>query len=106
MRTKKAKCSYCSQNIAFTAGSLGNLGRHLKRKHPIIFTNITECQPPIQSQAISITSTDETKTETITANENQQIATKSELRPQTIIVQQKIDAFAESIKPLPSRKKN
>ncbi|CAH1107057.1 unnamed protein product [Psylliodes chrysocephalus] len=54
-----------------------------------------ECQPPIQSQAISITSTDETKTETITANENQQIATKSELRPQTIIVQQKIDAFAE-----------
>jgi zinc finger BED domain-containing protein 1 (E3 SUMO-protein ligase ZBED1) len=32
----KAKCKYCSQHVSVTSGSIGNLTRHLKTKHPTI----------------------------------------------------------------------
>ncbi|CAH1957175.1 unnamed protein product [Acanthoscelides obtectus] len=34
----KAKCKYCSQNISIASGSLGNLSRHMKAKHPTLKT--------------------------------------------------------------------
>ncbi|CAH2002487.1 unnamed protein product [Acanthoscelides obtectus] len=34
----KAKCKYCSQNISIANGSLGNLSRHMKAKHPTLKT--------------------------------------------------------------------
>lgn len=34
--SKKAKCLYCFQSLSFSAGSLGNLTRHLKTKHPTV----------------------------------------------------------------------
>nr|CAI5847869.1 unnamed protein product [Callosobruchus analis] len=31
-----AKCNYCSHNIKYTGGSLGNLRRHLSTKHTLL----------------------------------------------------------------------
>lgn len=38
-----AKCNYCSQNISVANGSLGNLSRHLRTKHPTVNLNIGKC---------------------------------------------------------------
>ncbi|XP_063775419.1 E3 SUMO-protein ligase ZBED1-like [Pseudophryne corroboree] len=47
---KKARCSYCSSDISITCGSLSNLSRHLKSKHPTISTTRSETQqPPINT---------------------------------------------------------
>lgn len=32
--TKGAKCHYCFHTLSFAAGSLSNLFRHLRKKHP------------------------------------------------------------------------
>lgn len=32
----KAKCRYCSTLISVTAGSFGNMGRHLRTKQPAV----------------------------------------------------------------------
>lgn len=33
---KKAKCLYCANILSVPAGNCGNLGRHLKNKHPTV----------------------------------------------------------------------
>lgn len=32
----KAKCNYCQQILTVKCGSMGNLHRHMKNKHPTI----------------------------------------------------------------------
>ncbi|XP_059216912.1 E3 SUMO-protein ligase ZBED1-like isoform X1 [Stomoxys calcitrans] len=34
--TEKAKCKYCKNILSIASGSIGNLSRHMKRKHPLI----------------------------------------------------------------------
>lgn len=48
-KLKMAKCNYCSQQIAFTAGSLGNLTRNFTRKHPTISINFSNRQLTVSS---------------------------------------------------------
>lgn len=37
---KRAKCNYCLQYISISSGSVGNLGRHIKNKHPAIIVSV------------------------------------------------------------------
>lgn len=39
MEDNKAKCKYCSQHVSVAGGSIGNLIRHLKTKHPTLNLN-------------------------------------------------------------------
>lgn len=36
----KAKCNYCSLLLSTKSGSLGNLNRHMKNRHPTISLTI------------------------------------------------------------------
>lgn len=48
---KKAKCLYCSHVLSFSAGSFGNLSRHIKAKHPTVAINrvVEQNEPPASS---------------------------------------------------------
>ncbi|CAH0730281.1 unnamed protein product, partial [Brenthis ino] len=51
--SKKGKCNYCSEKISFTCGSLGNLTKHLKSKHPTISTAPVERQLTVDDDNVS-----------------------------------------------------
>lgn len=95
--SKKGKCNYCSEIISYTAGSLGNFTRHLKRKHPTISVG------PVERQR-AVTEVSETAPQDQDQERNRP-SMNSDLRPftQKSAAQPLIDGF--TVKPLPPSKK-
>ena len=49
---KRAKCAYCAQFISIAGGSLSNLARHIKKKHPTLLC-FTQSQGMLLHRAFS-----------------------------------------------------
>lgn len=53
--SKKAKCLYCFQQISVACGSVGNLTRHIKSKHPTLSIDRSEsvvtCEPVVSLES-------------------------------------------------------
>lgn len=56
-----AKCNHCSLSLSIKNGSLGNLNRHMKNRHPLININIQRqsIQPTSEVSQASNTETSE-----------------------------------------------
>ncbi|KAL0819743.1 hypothetical protein ABMA28_007791 [Loxostege sticticalis] len=93
--SKKAKCSYCAQVLALPNGNVGNLGRHMKSKHPTIPLVPERQALPPSSSATSPPNT----TPSVPALEQINL---EPLRPRYNNPQPTIRDFA--IKPLPPRR--
>ncbi|XP_053596732.1 zinc finger BED domain-containing protein 6-like [Microplitis demolitor] len=95
---KLAKSQYCTQKIAFTAGSFGNLSRHLIRKHPTISINVADRQSTVSSTVDIETLT--------TSDQNLPLVTFKSKSVSQDNTQLTINTFTESMKPIvPSKKK-
>ncbi|XP_055904989.1 zinc finger BED domain-containing protein 4-like [Eupeodes corollae] len=106
---EKAKCNYCKEVICFSSGSLGNLSRHLNRKHAGISIRPLERQPVITPSASATP-------ETASASPNPGVinvdnengvshrARQSQTQLQSRSVQQKMDSFTE--RPLSQQKQS
>lgn len=95
---KMAKCNYFTQIISITAGSLGNLNRHLRRKHPTIIINHNNEE---------IRSTDSLPTDSSTDTDLSLKLPVPIIRSKSMTsnTQVKIDSFTESTKPMLLSKK-
>lgn len=106
--SKKGKCNYCSELISFTSGSLGNLSRHLKRKHPTISTAPVERQVLMDDEAESVHPRTETdRSISVHSNSTITVPPTSSIRPvaaQKSSAQPTMDGFTQ--KPLPPNKKS
>lgn len=101
--SQKAKCKYCSQIIAFTSGSLGNLSRHVKRRHAGISLS------PVERQAVLTPNENDPRpppSETeVVLNDTPAVSLPEPQASNSRQVQQKIYAFTESTRPLSQQKK-
>lgn len=96
---KKGKCNYCSETISFTSGTLGNLTRHLKRKHPTISTAPVERQVPVGVADVDDSESFQTHLSTVAEQHSSQST-----EPKTKRTQPNIEDF--TVRPLPPNKKN
>lgn len=96
---KKGKCNYCSETVSFTSGTLGNLSRHLKRKHPTISTAPVERQVPVGVADVDDAQSFQTHLSTVAEQHSSQPT-----EPKTKRTQPSIKDY--TVRPLPPNKKN
>ncbi|CAG5026309.1 unnamed protein product [Parnassius apollo] len=91
---KKARCSYCSNELSVSGGNVGNLNRHLRTKHPTI--KLVEER---QQQQLNGSAGPEPHIRPVASIETQDLprATSSSSQPS-------IQNYTQSTKPLPSRR--
>ncbi|XP_026747001.1 zinc finger BED domain-containing protein 1-like [Trichoplusia ni] len=99
---KKAKCLYCANILSVPAGNCGNLGRHLKNKHPTV-PLVTDRQPTQQTPEApqeTLAPTTSTATESATSNAPAPGPSSVGLPPH----QPSIRDYAHSTKSMPPRR--
>ncbi|CAG9129823.1 unnamed protein product [Plutella xylostella] len=97
---KKAKCAYCANTLSIPTGNVGNLGRHMKTKHP------TVALVPERQQPSDIVGGRIPEEESVGSS---MPASSAAAPPPTLFAhpnptQPSIRDFAESTKPMPPRR--
>ncbi|XP_063892271.1 E3 SUMO-protein ligase ZBED1-like [Helicoverpa armigera] len=102
---KKAKCLYCANILTTSGGNVGNLGRHLKSKHPTVplVPERQPSQPSLVSEAPQETNTTSRATDSVTSSATGAGPSIAHGLPPSVRTQPSMRDFAHSIKSVTPR---
>ncbi|CAH1098482.1 unnamed protein product [Psylliodes chrysocephalus] len=97
---KLAKCNYCHQPISIASGSVGNLNRHLKSKHPTILVQSERLENLLELNEVQ-----QMNNETVEVKNNPQVQSSSSSQTCVLRVTSNQPTITHFIrKPPPARK--
>lgn len=87
----RAKCNYCALTLSIKSGSLGNLNRHMKNRHPMIALcvvgkneGVTPCTSTTVNAAVAAASASASSSTAVSAVSNERAATATVTGLQTV----------------------